>query len=374
MKRIFLFTIILFYMTSAESAVTIKFKRVDHPQTKERIKNAVILISLKDINLTLKPNAELGVEIEHDFSEPIKIKVATQSRGINEYSLKARPNENYVFEVGFDPKYVSIKLVEGKELGLDEKVVRRPVDPNMAITVNAKDGFGFVVEKADPSENIRQEWLRRGGKIKSESILLSGTYFNLKLQDFDNMEVNGYGGGVSVSYTWYNLKIPTFKTGLSTWNNFCYGFGYDMLVYYYSFETNESLVKINLSTLNTSFPIYGTLGYTIGLGKFIDEGNWKGIALTFKYRPSLILNMSSTKTTVEMQSPYPMTTTTDDFNTTASFSGGGFGFDLEFSNFSATMSRLAPPATTKFSLFILPPVKDLPLFVTLGLGITFYSR
>lgn len=84
--------------------------------------------------------------------------------------------------------------------------------------------------------------------------------------------------------------------------------------------------------------------------------------------------MASTTTTTKM--PAPLNTTQTDYSsdTNASFNLGGFGVDFEFSNFTATMNKLAPKPITKFSFFFFPPVGDTPMFILIGLGVSWYSR
>jgi hypothetical protein len=100
-------------------------------------------------------------------------------------------------------------------------------------------------------------------------------------------------------------------------------------------------------------------GYTFGLGKFRQETKWKGVAFDLTYRPSIIMSISTAGTTTNV-----------DFNTNFT----GFGFDLNFNNFTANAARLAPKAQSKFTFFMLPPVGDLPLYVSVGYGVTFYTK
>lgn len=59
------------------------------------------------------------------------------------------------------------------------------------------------------------------------------------------------------------------------------------------------------------------------------------MVLTVKYRPSVTVNTARVKTNVTPANTLiPSSNTTD---SDASFNAGGFGFDFEFSDFSATM-------------------------------------
>lgn len=374
-KLIFLLLLFASFAAQAQDGVTIKFIRPSKVQG-----SAVkIRILINDNEYLIKNGAEISVNIPHDYSKPLTI-VAKAGGASQTYRLRAIPEEKYVFETGFEFKGIYLKLMEGNELAVGEVIQK--VDTAKAggewetkLRVD-RDGkaAGFTIQRIDESEAIRQEWLARGGKIMNQSVLLTGTYFGMEMKDF-NTRVDGYGGGVSLTQNWINLKIPEYKTGISTWNSFNYGWGFDMLLYQYKLNVNlDPSGSMDMSVLTISYPIAANLGWTFGLGKFLDPGNWKGVALTLKYRPSLTLNMVATTTTIKF--PAPLNTTQTEYNsdTNASFNLGGFGVDFEFSNFTATMNKLAPMPKAKFSFFVLPPVGDTPLFISISLGISWYSR
>ncbi|HBI81044.1 MAG TPA: hypothetical protein DDY04_03620 [Bacteroidales bacterium] len=368
-------TVMLFMLSStllmAQESVTIKFIR----PSKFQGSGAKVRILIKDAEYFIKNGSEISVNVPHDFSGPLAIE-AKASGSKTSYSLRPKPDEKYVFEVGFEFKGLYLKRIEGEELAIDQVIKKTDEaegDTKLQVDREGK-AVGFTIEKVDQSEAIRKEWLARGGKIKNESVMLTGTYFGMDLKDLDT-RVDGYGGGVSTATNWIKLKIPEYKTGISTWNSFNYGWSMDMLLYQYKLNVNiDPDGSMDMTVLNLSLPIAANLGWTFGIGKFLDPGNWKGVALTLKYRPSVTLNMVST--TSEIKLPAPINTTQTDYSsdTNASFNLGGFGVDFEFSNFTATMNKLAPKPKTKFSFFVLPPVGDTPLFISVSLGISWYSR
>jgi hypothetical protein len=199
-----------------------------------------------------------------------------------------------------------------------------------------------------------------------------GLYFRLDLKDYGKMD--GYGGGGSAAMNWINLKIPEYKTGLSTWNTYNYGWGYDMMIYAFKYGYSQPPVDVSFKSATLTMLINLNLGWTIGLGKFVDKGTWKGAALTLKYRPSL--NLSYTGSTITMESSEPLVPdyATTDSDTQVQFNAGGFGFDIDFTSYSATMNKLAPKPKAKVSFFMLPPIGDNPLFISLSLGVSMYSR
>lgn len=371
-KLLFLLVLLASQALLAQESVTIKFIRPSKVQG-----SAVkIRILINGNEYLLKNGTEISVNIPHDYSKPLPIEAKAGGTG-QTYRLRAIPEEKYVFETGFEFKGIYLKLIEGKELAVGEVIQKADTaaggETDFKVDRNGK-AVGFTIQRIDESEAIRQEWLSRGGRIKNESVLLTGTYFGMDLKDF-NTRVDGYGGGLSLAQNWINLKIPEYKTGVTTWNSFNYGWGFDMLIYRYKLNLNLAPSgSMDMSVLTISYPIAANLGWTFGIGKFLDPGNWKGVALTLKYRPSLTFNMVSTTSTIKL--PAPLNTTQTDYSsdTNASFNLGGFGVDFEFSNFTATMNKLAPMPKTKFSFFVLPPVGDTPLFVSISLGVSWYSR
>ncbi len=252
-----------------------------------------------------------------------------------------------------------------------DTTIYNQVDTN--IKINRKKGsIALTSEQVHSSDTIRQAWLEKGGKIRYDSYLLTALYFRMDIENYG--PISGYGGGSSVAQNWIDLKIPQYKTGLSTWRSLNLGYGLDMNMFFTDYTMEMESITTKISSLNISMLINGNFGWTIGLGKFLDEANWKGVALTLKYKPSI--NMTNTISTIEMKSdlPYFPDQTTSDSNTDVMLNMAGLGFDIEFSNFTATMEKIAPMPKSKFSFFLLPPVGDSPLFVSISFGMTIYSR
>jgi hypothetical protein len=224
----------------------------------------------------------------------------------------------------------------------------------------------FQTKSTDQSQAIRDEWLKRGGKIGYVSFMLTGVYFSMDMGGLGKM--NGYGGGYSFYVNKLNLKIPEYKSGQSNWNSFNWGFGLDFVTYGFStpktfgMETKIRIVDIMVA---------GNIGWTLGLGKFLDQGNWKGVALTFKYRPSY--NFTMTGMTIKST---PANSMVDGTSTDVSgkFNAGGFGFDLDFASYSATMDKLVPKPKSKISFFFLPPIGGKPLYISVSYGVVIFPR
>jgi len=240
-----------------------------------------------------------------------------------------------------------------------------------------KDVLQPQEQQLQQSNDIRNEWLKKGGKVYYVSVMLTGTYIGMDIEGVGKM--NGYGGGYSFYMNSINLKMPEYKVGPSNWKSFNWGFGYDLVVYNFKFKMPEtSGVKIDMNSTYLNIMITGNFGYTWGFGKYVDEATWKGVAITLKYKPSYNLSIVTSTITTTM-APIPpffpgSTTATSNSESSGSFNAGGFGFDLDFNKFSATAEKLAPRPRTKFSFFMLPPIGDNPLFVSASIGVLFYPR
>lgn len=375
MRRILLFGLLLAFLSAeAQEVVTMKFVR----PSKFQGSGAKIRVSISGNEYILRNGATISINEPLVYYKTVRIDCKYGlGQSISTY-LTPKPGQAYEFEVGFAFKGLYIKLVSGEEAkpgesdqSADSVLVDGKWETRLKVDADNL-GVGFKAEKVDQSEALRQEWLTRGGKIMYSSVMLTGTYFRLDLDDAGEMD--GYGGGVSGAMNWINLKIPEYKTGLSTWNTHNIGIGYDMLVYGFKYSYEASMMTVDVSTVTMSILLNLNLGWTLGLGKFVDEGNWKGVALTLKYKPSINLNYSSMLIEMDSSSPYVSDYTATDSDGDAKFNAGGFGFDLDFSGYSATMDKLVPKPKTKLSFFVLPPIGDNPLFVSVSLGMSIYSR
>lgn len=377
MKKIFAFALMLIiFNAGAQEMVTLKFVR----PSKFQGSAAKIKIQIQGNEYVIKNGGEISVNVPLEYFKTARIDCRYSLSQPTSIFFRPKPNQAYVFEVGFEFKGIYIRLISGEEAKANE-IATNPdsvlVDGKwQKQTIVGKDNLaiGFTTEKVDESEALRQEWLARGGTIMYTSYMATGLYFRLDLKDYGKMD--GYGGGGSAAMNWINLKIPEYKPGLSTWNTYNYGWGYDMMIYAFKYKMSTTMPPItttmDVNSATLTMLINFNLGWTIGLGKFVDKGNWKGAALTLKYRPSLNLNFTSTSATIKITG-MPDNATYDS-DTQAQFNAGGFGFDIDFTSYSATMNKLAPKPKAKISFFLLPPVGDNPLFVSLSVGVSMYSR
>lgn len=348
MKIILSFSLLLLFVTaSAQESITLEFNR----PAKFQGSVAKIRVIIQENEYILKNGSSISINVTTNYSTSLKIDCKAGLGMQSSFSFIPQPNQKYEFEVGFKSMGLYIDLLSGEKSQADSL--------NMAQSPNQ-------------SESIRDEWLKKGGKVNYMSVMLTGTYFRMDLAKSgfsgSTSAMTGYGGGYSVSSNFIDLKMPEYTTGKSRWNSLNWGFGFDFIVYGFKLPTLEMPgLTIDMKAMVMNMRIVGNVGWTIAQGKFTDEANWKGVALTLKYRPSY----DFTYTSVTMDDGNEKTTTS---NGSKQLNMGGFGFDLDFTSFSANMDKLAPKPKSKISFFLLPPVGKNPLFISLSYGITFYPR
>ncbi len=281
----------------------------------------------------------------------------------------------YSFETGFADIGIYILAVENSVFETQKKSILAQQQPTSTpaqtetranpgnnaksasqFDVNRKDmSVTFKTEKELESEALRQQWLAKGGKLKGTSFLvgLSGMGQNTEMYD-----MAGVGFNLSFSQNFLNLQIPEHKEGPTSWNTYHLGYGlsgaYGIQTINFPLAYNDYTDDIQIT--NLQFNINLNAGVTFGLGRFIDKTNWRGLAIELNYKPTLAI----------------MIPDEGDFSTDFNFTG--FSIDFNKCNFTSTMNRIAPKAKFKLSIFVLPPINDLPLFISIGMGAIWYRK
>ena len=399
MKRFLLFSILLvtgsiIYAQSLVSTTSLSFVR---PQGTIGAFSS-INISVNNLNIG---QIENGSTFSHKLSISARSSVtvkATSSIYSREISFDVEPGQSYFFELGFLEQGIFMLSIDqiaysrhlqnipstqtatttqqGAALVTSQggsqatfvapgaKVQEQPTtsqptttqtSANQLITQALKDKqINYEYEKELDSEAIRKEWLQKGGQLTGTSFVggLSVLY-----KEDENFALNGAGLNVAYNQNLFNLKIPEYTTGPSSWSSFHFGYGLagsyntSTIEFYYS-EFDLDPIESTSYQLDLNINV----GLTLGLGRFIDKANWRGAAIELNYRPTY------------------STFIPEEGDPQSNFNFSGFSFDINGSNFTSSMNKIAPKAQMKFSLFILPPVKDLPLFVSINIGALWYSK
>lgn len=224
--------------------------------------------------------------------------------------------------------------------------------------VNEKDlSISYTAVKTHSTDTIRQQWLEKGGQIMGISYIGGASFMNMKGDGFSS---TGTGGNFTITMTALNFRVPEFKPGLQTWKSSVFGFtGTDQFFWTKAtVELPPPMDPIISTSFNINMMFSFNAGYTLGVGKFKTETRWKGAAFELTYRPSLVISLP----------------TSAGSKADLSVNMTGFGFDINFNSFTSNAAKLAPKAQSKFTFFALPPIKDMPFFISVGYGLTFYQK
>lgn len=349
MKKLFLFSflVLFFYALSAQEEVTINITR------KKIIFNSGMKLPVY-VNGTevarLRNGETFSYKASLDALQPISVMVKS---GLSKREIVFVVDASKVcnIETGFPGGMLDLTLVSGGKIVPGTGMSART-------KVNQKDlSVSYTMTQTLASDTIRLQWLEKGGTIMGMSYLGGLTYLSLNKPAFS---MTGFGGQVMITASYLKFKVPENKPGIRSWSSAV--LGYTLMDQFSSSTTKLKNIDPGLpietefssTSMNVMLSLNG--GYTIGLGKFKNETKWKGAALELTYRPSIVMTIPQ------------------EGETNVSFNATGFGFDINFNSFTSNAAKLAPKAQSKITLFILPPVKDMPLYINVGYGLTFYRK
>ena len=357
------------------------------------MKRVIALSVLIFFCLTLIAQEEVTFNFSNKWSRGnSKTKVTFYVNGIK--AVKLKNGDTYVYKATLDvsrpvtvkakfslnKQEITFTLSQGNKCSLESSFFGGMLDLNLisggrinpgtgsksSLLVSKKDlSVSYNSEKVNATDTIRLHWLEKGGKIKGMSYVGGATFTTM---NESGMKMTGYGGTFAVTQTYLNFRVPENKPGIRTWISLVYGFSETFQVYgENSTMTIEGMDPMTSSLLNTEMTLSPNFGFTLGLGKFKNDTKWKGAAFAISYKPSLTFSHSLNLTKNPITGEY-------DASQDISFNYMGYGFDINFNNYTSNASRLAPKAQSKISFFMLPPIKKVPLFISVGYGLTFYIR
>jgi hypothetical protein len=274
---------------------------------------------------------------------------------------------------GFLPLTRDVSIVRGAHEVVPIQLER---DPRAALTFSE-------------AEAARQEWLRRGGstlayEVRGQGIFMIAPHRTLKAgstvvgsspeggpysadgtiasRDFGG----GGAGGVGIRLSFLYLVLPDPSSGRGTWSAIRIGAGADVnLGYWYTAtqlvgsgpsdppENHQRTTTYRTGVWDTGwmFNIPVTLGYQLGLGSFKGT-EWHGAALGIAYTPSLSVLKPK------------------DLDGTSFVNLAGFEVSVDFHDHPMRSSRTS--SYGKVFVYVLPPVGDSSLIVSIGGGAAWY--
>lgn len=212
-----------------------------------------------------------------------------------------------------------------------------------------KNGYKLNSYQTLNTDQIRKAWQIRGGPIFCKEYNVS-----LSMMSAKGMSGTGFGYGGAISYI--HLTPPSYADGITNTSAYKVGANINMQTMFAKMTGIDAKGTVSNITFGFNF------GYQIGMGKFLDYKNWKGVVAGFAWRPTF--QMSSYSFTIGN-----MTFSDTDHNLNMK----GYEFYLDFTNLQAITSRYLKPAHMKLFAIIIPPVGNLKMtFVQIGFGIVSY--
>jgi hypothetical protein len=298
----------------------------------------------------LKNGSTLNYKATLDVSQPVTVfaEVGFNNQG---KTFFLSPENKCSLEIGFSGGLLTLDLLSGGKLapGTGSK---------SNLSVNKKNlSISYTSETTDASDTIRLQWLDKGGKIIGSSNVCGA---NLTYMSDPGYKMTGFGGLYTLSVRFLNFKVPEYKPGVRSWSSLVFGCSYMNQINFNKIKMEaEGMEPMKYKSTTIITTISPDMGFTFGLGKFKSPTKWKGIALEITYKPSIMQVYSFSK---------------GDLSDDAFFNWTGFGVDVNFNSFVSNAAKLAPKAQSKLTFFFLPPLKDIPLYISFGYGLTIYKH
>ena len=362
----------------SQSAIEIKIVNVNSRNMK---------MDVLDNHLTVprhKRKRDFSIKLYPDFRDSLKItlKSGIIIRHQYTYSLFPKKDEIYTLNIrtkSFGP-YATLKGEQGKDIRYynlydsvshAQNTYNKKDKPDTDVTLNKNKGLSLKYAKTLASDSIRMQWLKQGGRIYYETMTFDSYMLNITIGD-SIPKMNVYGFGVTFSQLNFKLKVPDDSKKISFWSNFTWGNIFS--TYYnnfkYDFTTYNTTTKLSTNTFNYTYSL--NLGYTIGMNNFASLIG-KGISLTVNYKPMLLLTSNLTTSKIYINDNLFSSDYSSD--ATLNINPIGYGFDINFLNFSSFMNKMAPIPQFKLSVNILPPFgKIKSTYISVGIGFSTYYK
>lgn len=295
---------------------------------------------------SIKNGESLDYKISLDQGEPLSVlaKFGMNKRGVTVYPI---PGRKVLFNLGYNGGLISLDIISGAKL--------KPGTGTVAGTrVNKKNlAVSYTSTTVDESDTLRQQWMDKGGWVQGMSRSFGASFMGL---NSEGVKMRGYGAFFVITSSYLNLKVPAPKPGLQKWHSAILGYSFREDLYVSTTEI-EIPGSDPMTDGSGSFTLMLTanVGYTLGLGKYKDPNKWKGVAFELSYKPSVYYDLLTEGAEVQLNM-------------------AGFGFDVNFNSFASNAARIAPRAESKITIFALPPIKGMPLYLSFGYGRTFYRK
>lgn len=237
-------------------------------------------------------------------------------------------------------------------------------EPKVTMAADQTGAMMTVTQDLD-SDRLRMEWAKSGGTLPAfeGNLGMIFLYKDLSKDAGAGAYMNGVGISAGLRLALLTLDPPKYATRDTGWTAWKLGVGADV---------GQTNVTINLPTYRIAGRTYGgpqtatmasttlifNLGFMQGFGTFDSPTEWSGMAIGIDWAPS------SQKTV--------MTDKAGNKTESSSFNAKGIALNFESGSLQSMASKMGKKAKIKLSIFLLPPVGDLPLMMSTTLGAVWY--
>lgn len=224
-----------------------------------------------------------------------------------------------------------------------------------------KTGIAIGFDQTLESDKVRKAWAEKGGSLSGYEAGLGLSFMFLSKDDgYGVMTMSGTGFQASLGLTSLSMTPPDYETRGTKWTAWKMGLGMDVASFSFTSEytPNSGSGGFSMTGQMTQLSLNGCIGFLTATGSFDSETEWSGFAVGLDWAPSIVKTTSTVGGVTTESDPQ--------------FNAAGLALNFESGSMKAMAETMAKEAHFKLRIFLLPPVKDMPLFLSVNAGWTWY--
>jgi len=219
-----------------------------------------------------------------------------------------------------------------------------------------KTGLAIGFDQKLESDSVRQAWAEKGGTLSGSEYTAGVSFLSLE-KDGISMSGIGFQGGMRLNSL--SMKPPDYEKRDTSWTAWKFGVGADFSVFKVTTDITFSPCLpaayggcgMTTESSMSQISLVGTLGFLTAKGSFDSETEWSGFAIGLDWAPAFVMTKDSEAT-----------------EATTKFNATGFAINFESGSMKAMAETMGKEAHFKLRIFLLPPVGDMPFFVSISVG------
>jgi hypothetical protein len=222
-----------------------------------------------------------------------------------------------------------------------------------------KTGIAVGFDQTLESDAVRKSWAEKGGSLSGSEVGL-GVSFLFKTLTMGGSTMTMSGTGFQGSLGLFNLSMtpPDYETRGTKWTAWKMGVGMDVASFQVTVASTGAYAFSSTSQM-TQLTLNGCIGFLTATGSFDSETEWSGFAVGVDWVPSMVKTTTTSSSGVSQSGD-------------ATFNATGFALNFESGSMKAMAETMGKEAKFKLRLFLLPPVGDLPMFMSINVGWVWY--